>query len=242
MGLYLRKPNGTYVRVDDGEGEIKSIDSEELMFVDPYFGFKYLDYVTKNSISIPGMAVRLDEFDTLDTNYWTHIEGTEVEVSEKAKYSGNYGLRLYYSDGEPWHADVGHTFKTKRNKVIVKVWWRNTSDDDQDPDRGGLYISEEIVKPHTDEKGVASITVYPNYIALGVGGKGVVKKIPGSWSNVWVELGILINEKNIVYFYVNGQIYGPYVTAYTAGCVKLGMAGYHHEEHADVFRIVEPTQ
>ena len=191
--------------------------------------FAKLSNTRKNEI-----ATYVDEFDTLNTDYWTHREGTSQQVSNSAAYSGSSGLRLYYDTDKPYHTDVGHEFAVPRNEVIVEFYWRNTSSDTSDPDRGGLHI-----EPAFHETNIVVVRVHPDKIDAQI--EGATKTISGSFTNVWKQITVVIKPDNTAAIAIDGVCEFSGTVTNTAGAVRLGIAGFSHEEHLDLFRIIEPS-
>ena len=191
--------------------------------------FAKLSNTRKNEI-----ATYVDEFDTLNTDYWTHREGTSQQVSNSAAYSGSSGLRLYYESDKPYHTDVGHEFAVPRNEVIVEFYLRNTSSDTSDPDNGGLLIETAI-----HETDIVKVIVYPDKIDAWI--EGATKTISGSFTNVWKQITVVIKPDNTAAIAIDGVCELSGTVTNTAGAVRLSIAGFSHEEHLDLFRIIEPS-
>ena len=87
-----------------------------------------------------------DKFDTLNTSYWTHREGSSQTIVTDYYTSPPSSLKLYYGSGSPWHADVGHALTTaelpntdERLIIEAKVLVL-TNNPGSDPKRAGVGI------------------------------------------------------------------------------------------------------
>jgi len=216
---YVNKYAKIFVKLEPNSKELNIAFGNEMAYMSNY----------NNSNEIFNFY-RYDPFDTFDTNFWTHVEGTSVGVSSNTYVSPPTSLRLYYSAGAPWHADAQASLPTGLPYWYMEWWWKNTSSDTIDPDRGGGGLIKQI-----NYYNVGMTIVYPNKIDYIIG-RTVVYTEYGNFTNVWLHFKIIYNNGQVkIYREINGDwvLKASGTSPEGVGAIILGMAGYNHEEYVD---------
>ncbi|MEM2190758.1 MAG: DUF2341 domain-containing protein [Archaeoglobaceae archaeon] len=183
-----------------------------------------------------------DKFDTLNTSYWTHREGTSQTIVTDYYVSPPSSLRLYYGTGSPYHADVGHALTTAElpnadEKLIVEAMIRNSGTDPStasSPDRGGIGLWNATTHSGSN----LEVTVFIDVVRVHYSGT-IVAQITSSNQNIWRHIKIeYTRATNTVTGYFEGIRLANTSLVYTGNLfVALNITGYSHEERFDDFRL-----
>jgi len=174
---------------------------------------------------------REDKFDSLDSNYWTHNEGSGERTIDTSRYvSASSSLRISRGDFgvSPYHDDVGHDFGSLGDGS-VRVYMQ---EDGEGIDPCGRLVLEDDIHGNL----VASITLYPDRVRYNVEGSNIAEETDIS-ADTWYEFGIAVRN-SIVFFLRDSQIrYARNLSTYTQfKAVRLSTLGYNTNEFFDDYK------